>query len=568
MTRYAKDRTKQYSASIAEVRVERAASSFDSILLEWIAPGDDGNDGTAAAYDVRMRTDEAVTADNWDTSTPLPNEPEPLAAGSEQSMGVDELAAQTHYYFGILARDENDNASPVASADADTSEVFIRGINILEPADGTVIPVGAAPTFRWENTTYSSYTVQFADNPRFTRGTRIAVRDAKEYTPDAKTWKRIKKLANKGGGTLYWRIRGSGRGIHGYSATYHQFTMDGGVINITSPADDAGVPFADPGSVAFAWTSAEPGIVKFQVEINTTDQFGRRSILSPRRAQEGLPAWAIDPAGADWRNIKRLASGTGGTLWWRVRGWDADGVFLVVSAPRRFYIDVGALGASAPVGGVLSVYTVPEFAWNYAGADLTSFRVEVSVREDFADRRQKKILAPRYTDGSPLVPVKSDVLNLRRIMKMAWEARGEGETQALIWWRVWGRTADRSFSTASAAVSYAFEQDAAVGTLPADGANVPAGDVPPRFEWTIDDADDVYHVVEYSTTPDFAPRTYKSLRRTTELFYEPSDAEWNRMKSAADRAGVTTLYWRVWTYDQRKYFTNYSPVYSFELTPP
>ena len=569
MTQYAKDKSKLYSASIGEVRIERAASSFDSIMLSWIAPGDDGNDGTAAGYDVRLRGDEPVTADNWDTSTPLPDEPAPLPAGNEQVMGIDELDPQAHYYFGILTRDENDNASGVASTDADTSEVFIRGINILEPADGETIPVSAIPTYRWENTTYTSYyTVQFSDNPRFKGTKKAKVKGAKEYTPDAKTWKKIKTIANKGGGTLYWRIQGKGKGIKGYSETYHQFAVDGGAINITSPIDNIGVPFADPGSVAFAWTNTEPGIVKFHVEINTTEQFGRKSLLSPKKPEEGLAAWAIDPAGKDWKKIRKLASGTGGTLWWRVRGWDADGVFQVVSEARRFFVDVGVLEATAPVGGVLSIYTVPNFAWNYAGADLTAFKVEISTQEDFAIKKERKILTPRYTDASPLVPMKSDIKNLRKIMNRAWEARGQGETQATIWWRVWGRTADKSFSAASEPVSYAFEQDAAVGTLPADGANVPAGEIPPRFEWTIDDADEVRHVVECSTTPTFEKRTCKNLKYTVELFRDPSASEWKKMKSMAEKAGVTTLYWRVRTYDSKKYFVNYSPVYSFELTPP
>jgi len=459
MTKFPRDRTRTYTAAIGEIRIERAASTFDSLLLSWAAPGDDGNEGAATLYDVRMRTDEPVTDANWDAAAPVADEPGPQVAGTEQAMDVNNLDADTHYYFGIRAEDENANASAIAAADGSTSGVFIRGINILSPADGSAITIADIPTYDWENTTFTRFTIQFSDNPRF-RGSRQFRTTETEYTPTERNWRLIKQTANRGGGTLYWRIMGSGRAGRAYSATYHQFTMEAGLINILSPADNTGIPFINPSAVVFSWEATNPGIVSFQVEINASEEFGRGSITTPRRPQEGLTNWALtgDARDITWRRIKRAANRTGGILWWRIKGLDADGVYQIVSEGRSFYIDIGELTATSPVDVTLPPDTVPTFEWTYAGDALTVFKLEVSADADFANRRNKAFLSPAYKATSPFDPLRSDIFQLQRIMKTAWDARPDGAEQATIWWRVWGRTGDRTFTSASAPVSYTFEQ--------------------------------------------------------------------------------------------------------------
>src|SRR6185436_1187441 len=60
--------------------------------LSWTAPGDNGNSGTAASYEVRYRVGSAINAGNWgDVNTKLITTGVPLPAvhGAAENMTVD-----------------------------------------------------------------------------------------------------------------------------------------------------------------------------------------------------------------------------------------------------------------------------------------------------------------------------------------------------------------------------------------------------------------------------------------------------------------------------------------------
>ena len=52
-----------------------------SIALRWIAPGDDGNNGTASQYDFRYST-SLINDANWPSAPQVAGEPLPKAAGN------------------------------------------------------------------------------------------------------------------------------------------------------------------------------------------------------------------------------------------------------------------------------------------------------------------------------------------------------------------------------------------------------------------------------------------------------------------------------------------------------
>ena len=52
-----------------------------SITLTWTAPGDDGDIGTAASYDIRYSL-SSINASNWNDATQVTGEPSPQTAGS------------------------------------------------------------------------------------------------------------------------------------------------------------------------------------------------------------------------------------------------------------------------------------------------------------------------------------------------------------------------------------------------------------------------------------------------------------------------------------------------------
>ncbi|MFD0675044.1 hypothetical protein [Cohnella sp. GCM10027633] len=111
------------------------SSSFNSIDLAWTAPGNDGTNGTAVAYDLRYSI-SPITGANWANATQAIGEPSPQVAGSAQSMTIGGLSVATTYYFALKTSDGAANTSalsnvasrdtlPVATGD-DTATVTLQ----------------------------------------------------------------------------------------------------------------------------------------------------------------------------------------------------------------------------------------------------------------------------------------------------------------------------------------------------------------------------------------------------------------------------------------------------------
>jgi len=89
------------------------------ITLRWTAPGDDGNMGRAARYDMRFRQTlfgPIDTEAEWALAIPLNNEPAPSPAGQRDSMNVTGLLPGTQYYFCIRTFDEANNISDLSNS--------------------------------------------------------------------------------------------------------------------------------------------------------------------------------------------------------------------------------------------------------------------------------------------------------------------------------------------------------------------------------------------------------------------------------------------------------------------
>jgi len=106
-----------------------------SVTLTWVAPGDDGAEGTAAEYDLRYAT-KSLTEANWGTATRVPGEPTPHPAGTIESLTVTGFLPDTTYYLAIKTCDSDSNwsaLSNVVSAKVNlftiTIDEFPTGIN-------------------------------------------------------------------------------------------------------------------------------------------------------------------------------------------------------------------------------------------------------------------------------------------------------------------------------------------------------------------------------------------------------------------------------------------------------
>ncbi|HEQ98797.1 MAG TPA: hypothetical protein ENO22_05600 [candidate division Zixibacteria bacterium] len=85
-----------------------------SVTLNWTAPGDDGNVGTAYQYDVRYSLNP-ITEQNWNDCIEATGEPVPQEAGSPETFTVEGLEANTTYHFAVKTSDEAGNWSGLSN---------------------------------------------------------------------------------------------------------------------------------------------------------------------------------------------------------------------------------------------------------------------------------------------------------------------------------------------------------------------------------------------------------------------------------------------------------------------
>ena len=99
-----------------------AGTSTSSATLAFTAPGDDGNTGTAAAYDLRYAT-APITDQTWKDAVPVSDLPAPLPAGSAQTIMISSLDPGTTYYFAVKSMDEAALWSPLSNVAVGTTTI-------------------------------------------------------------------------------------------------------------------------------------------------------------------------------------------------------------------------------------------------------------------------------------------------------------------------------------------------------------------------------------------------------------------------------------------------------------
>jgi hypothetical protein len=99
-------------AKITDLTV--VAAGNNSLTLQWTAPGDDGNTGTASAYEIR-RASSAINAGNFASATLVPGAPAPGSPGTVQQFTVTGLDTTLVTHFAMIAKDDVANPSPVSN---------------------------------------------------------------------------------------------------------------------------------------------------------------------------------------------------------------------------------------------------------------------------------------------------------------------------------------------------------------------------------------------------------------------------------------------------------------------
>jgi hypothetical protein len=101
-----------YAAEVAEVQIQEATSG-ETLVLSWTAPGDDGDKGVAASIDLRWSTNP-ITPGNFGSATPLAP-PTPLLAGSRQSVTRGGFPSEDIVYIALRTSDEVPNTSGLSN---------------------------------------------------------------------------------------------------------------------------------------------------------------------------------------------------------------------------------------------------------------------------------------------------------------------------------------------------------------------------------------------------------------------------------------------------------------------
>jgi hypothetical protein len=101
-----------------------ASHSATDATVEFAAPGDDGNQGTAQAYEIRygvgpVPSDEAGFVHGRELADPV----EPATSSSTQAFRLDALQPNTVYWVGVRAQDDCLNAGPVSYASFTTARI-------------------------------------------------------------------------------------------------------------------------------------------------------------------------------------------------------------------------------------------------------------------------------------------------------------------------------------------------------------------------------------------------------------------------------------------------------------
>jgi hypothetical protein len=140
------------------------AKGKTNAAISWVAPGDDGNVGTAAAYDLR-RSSSPITEGNFGSAIQITTG-SPQVAGSTECVEVSGLVRCNTYYYALKTQDTDGNWSPMSNVLSLTQNCNGGSVICLEGGDAA-IPVTPVTEFflRVDSSTRGRSVVEFGMAP-------------------------------------------------------------------------------------------------------------------------------------------------------------------------------------------------------------------------------------------------------------------------------------------------------------------------------------------------------------------------------------------------------------------
>lgn len=108
-----------------EVRQQSAPSTATAVTLSWTAPGDDGNIGQAASYDLRYST-APITTDNFSSASAATGMTAPAVAGATETATITNLQPATTYFFALKTTDDAGNVSDMSNVTTKTTAALAQ----------------------------------------------------------------------------------------------------------------------------------------------------------------------------------------------------------------------------------------------------------------------------------------------------------------------------------------------------------------------------------------------------------------------------------------------------------
>ena len=156
----------------ATTTLRTAAPTSTSLALVWTSPGDDGEEGTAAAYDIRI-SNLPITDDNWEQAEPLDSNlvPTPKPGKQIETIVITGLNSSTLYTFALKATDDAGLWSEISNCATGTTrdeEIPPSAVTDLEAVaiDGTSFELTwTAPGDDYNSGQATSYEIRHSPNP-------------------------------------------------------------------------------------------------------------------------------------------------------------------------------------------------------------------------------------------------------------------------------------------------------------------------------------------------------------------------------------------------------------------
>ncbi len=232
-----------------------------SITLTWTAPGDDGNIGTATAYDIRYSL-STINASNWNDATQVTGEPSPQTAGSAESFTVTGLTPGTLYYFAVKAVDEAGNWSSLSNIasrstlNESTPPSTIATLIVNGTGENSITLNWTAPGDDGAVGTASQYDVRYATSPITDLNWNSATQASGEPSPQVAGSSESFTVTGLNSSTTYYFAVKTADEVPNWSGLSNVVSgTTSAESNAPSAIANVSVSAADATSVTITWTA-------------------------------------------------------------------------------------------------------------------------------------------------------------------------------------------------------------------------------------------------------------------------------------------------------------------------